>query len=103
MNGITDEETTPIGAEADDTWMHIEEVKKLRSAYANQIFVQPLGDSNIRVNFGEVLDDEPRYHTALVLSASNALQFAQLIERWARITLGEPELEEATQSAIVNG
>ena len=70
-----------------DNWEHVDAIKKLTAAYVNQLFIQPLGDGNLRLNFGEALDEEPRYHTAIVISAANAKSFAELIHRWAVDTL----------------
>ncbi len=69
---------------------HVEAVKKLNAIYTNQVFVQPLGDGNIRINFGETLDEEPRYHTSVVVSAANALDFANLVARMANSILSPP-------------
>jgi hypothetical protein len=71
----------------DDDWEHIEAAKKIDAIFANQVFVQPLGDGLLRLNFGEVLDDQPRYHSAIVISARNGLALADLIDRIARATL----------------
>jgi hypothetical protein len=73
---------------ADDLWMDQEAAKKLTGIYTNRVFVQPLGDGLVRVNFGEVLDEsEPTYHTALVMTAINAAAFAELIQRLANANI----------------
>ena len=98
MNETTQEppEEEPVAeqAEADvdwDTWLNSEAVKKLNGQFTNRLFVQHLGDGLIRLNFGDVMDaQEPTYHTAIVLTASNAMQFAELIYRMASAAIPPP-------------
>ena len=98
--------TTPE-VDASDNWEHIDAIKKLTAVYVNQLFIQPLGDGNLRLNFGEALDDEPRYHTAIVISAENAKLFSELVYRWAVDTITPPVITPPTIQAVptepVNG
>lgn len=65
-----------------DTWLNAEAVKKLNGQFANRLFVQHLGDGLLRLNFGDVMDEsEPAYHTAIVVTAANAISIAELIYR----------------------
>jgi hypothetical protein len=65
-----------------DNWLETEAVKKLNGQFTNRLFVQHLGDGLLRLNFGDVQDSsDPSYHTALVITAANAIQFAELIYR----------------------
>lgn len=74
-----------------DTWLDTEAAKKLNGQFTNRIFVQHLGDGLIRLNFGDVLDvEEPSYHTAIVLTANNAVQFAELIYRMGNAAMPPP-------------
>lgn len=65
--------------EEQDFWFENEAAKKLNGLYANRIYVQPLGEGMVRINFGEVLDEDSSYHTAIVVTAQQAKQFAQVI------------------------
>lgn len=82
-----DEVVHPAEAESDpdadyNTWLNADAAKKLSGQFSNRLFAQHLGDGLLRLNFGDVMDpDEPTYHTALVITAANAVQFAQLIYR----------------------
>lgn len=77
--------------EEPDLWLHREAAKKLNALYSNRIFVQPLPEGLVRLNFGEVLDeDEPTYHSCVILTAENALQFADLIRNVAAGLLPPP-------------
>ena len=72
-------------------WQDLEAVKKLTGQFVNRIFVQHMGDGMLRLNFGEVLDaDDPTYHTALVISAANAMSFAELIYGMAQQAIAPP-------------
>jgi hypothetical protein len=62
-----------------DLWLDVEASKKNVGQFANRIFVQPLGNGMVRINLGEVLDDDPSYHTAIVVTAEQGMQFASLI------------------------
>jgi len=84
---VTDNRTDPI-----DYWEEREAAKKVNGLYANHVYVQPLGQGMVRVNFGEVLDEEPRYHTAVVLTPENARDFAILMYQIAVRLAPEPEL-----------
>lgn len=76
----------------DDYWEETEAAKKLNAIFANQVYVQHLGSSLLRINLGESLDEEPRYHTAIVMTAANAYQFGALLMRMAEATLPKPEV-----------
>lgn len=65
--------------QTEDNWEDREASKKIDGKFANRVYVQPLGNGMVRVNFGEVLDEYPSYHTAVVMTASDALRFAGLI------------------------
>ncbi len=65
--------------EEQDFWQEIEAAKKINGLFANRIYVQPLGDGMVRINLGEVLDEETSYHSAVVVTALQAKQFAQVI------------------------
>jgi hypothetical protein len=84
---VTEEEIAEVAAQ---NWPHLEEIKKLRASYANQVFVQPMGDGNLRLNFGETLDEESLYHTAVVLSYGNAIELSSLIQRMVAAAYGAP-------------
>lgn len=74
------------------SWLDLEATKKIHGIFANRIYVQPLGDGMVRLNFGEVLDnDDPTYHTALVMTASQAESFARLIHKVSLAILGYTE------------
>jgi hypothetical protein len=62
-----------------DLWEDQEAAKKITGQFANRIFVQPLQNGLVRINFGEVLDTEASYHTAIVVTAEQAIGFAQVI------------------------
>lgn len=56
--------------------------RKLRGLFTDRIYVQPHIDGmHLRINFGEVVGGEAQYHTAIVVSSSEALEFADLIHR----------------------
>jgi hypothetical protein len=84
-----------------DTWEHREASKKLTAVHTNQVFVQPMADGLLRVSFGEVLDDEAQYHTALIMTARNALLFGDLIARTAAAMLNPPPIVQAPTTAGV--
>lgn len=65
--------------EEQDFWYEMEAAKKINGLFANRIYVQPLGEGLVRINFGEVLDADPSYHSAVVVTALQAKQFAQVI------------------------
>ena len=67
-------------ADSEDNWEDREASKKNDGKFANRIYVQPLGNGMVRVNFGEVLDEFPSYHTAIVMTAANAVEFAGLMQ-----------------------
>ena len=69
------EEDEPV----EDYWEDREAAKKINGIYANRIFVQPLGDGMVRINLGEVIDEDRSYHTAAVVTAHQAVAFAQII------------------------
>jgi hypothetical protein len=89
----------------DEYWEQRDASKKNPGLYTNQIYVQHLGEGLLRLSFGEVLDDEPRYHSALVLTAHNAYAFGELMMRMAQAAAAaETEAldktnEEATREA----
>lgn len=91
-----------------DDWFDREAAKKINGVYANRIFVQPTTDGLLRLNFGEIYDDDPTYHTAIILSAANAESFARLIHGMA-VTLLMPPVappetpEEQQAGAAANG
>ena len=62
-----------------DLWEDREAAKKITGQFANRIFVQPLKNGLVRINFGEVLDEEASYHTAIIVTAEQAVEFAQVI------------------------
>ncbi len=72
-------------------WEDREATKKIDGKFANRIYVQPVGDGMVRINLGEVLDDEPSYHTAVVVTAERAVDFAKLLQRVAEeiVELGD--------------
>jgi len=82
-----------------DLWEDIEEAKKINGTFANRIFVQPLGNGMVRINFGEVLDEFPSYHTAIVVRADQAAGFAQVIYN---ISTGVIEAEQQAAEAASN-
>jgi hypothetical protein len=63
----------------DPYWEDRDASKANKGVFANRIYVQPLGNGMVRINFGEVLDDQPTYHTAIVVTAEQAVGFAQVI------------------------
>jgi len=79
-----------------DFWEHTEAAKKLNALYTNRIYVQPLGEGIVRINFGETMDAEPSYHTAIAATPEQAIEFASLIYRVANTML---ERLAATQTA----
>lgn len=79
--------------EPEDHWLHREAVKKLTAVYASRIFVQPVGQGMVRLSFGEALDDDdPIYHTSIVMTATNAAQFAELIYSTSQAILAPPPI-----------
>ena len=81
----------------DAQWEEREAAKKNTGLFTNRVFAQPLGDGLVRVNFGEVIDTEPSYHTAIVITAANAVAFGELIYRMG-IALTPPSDEQATEA-----
>jgi len=77
-------------SEVTDYWEDREAAKKLTGVFANRVYVQPISPGMVRVNFGEVLDEEPTYHTAIVLTAADAMSFAALIYQVAQANLPAP-------------
>lgn len=63
-------------------WEAQDQTKQLPARFATRLYVTPEGQ-HIRIAFGERIDDETVYHTALVLPAGEALQMAQLLARIA--------------------
>ncbi len=56
--------------------------RKLRGLFTDRVYVQPHGDGmHLRINLGEVVGGEAQYHTAIVVSSADALEFAELIHR----------------------
>lgn len=81
--------TTPEDYTPD--WLDTDAAKKNNGIFTNRIFVQHLGEGMLRLNFGEILAaDDPSYHTALVISAANAVTFAELIYRMGNAALTPP-------------
>ncbi|WP_374942347.1 hypothetical protein [Sphingomonas sp.] len=58
-------------------------VRSLRSFYTNRVFLQISG-ANIRLNFGEMVSGEAIYHTALIMSATEAVGYADIIREIAQ-------------------
>lgn len=73
-----------------DYWLETEAAKKIQGLFANQVYVQHLGSGLLRVNFGEVLDEDPRFHSAIVLTAENAYAFGALMQRMAQAAVAPP-------------
>ena len=73
--------------EIPDLWEDREASKHLNAIFANRIFVQAVGDGLVRLNFGEITEEEPRYHSALLVSAHSAASFAQLMYQMASAIL----------------
>lgn len=66
----------------------LESSRKLRGLFTDRIYVQPHGDGmHMRINFGEVVGGETQYHTAIVVSSANAVEFASLIHRLAVVSI----------------
>jgi len=57
-------------------------IRALQSRYTNRVFIQITG-ANLRVNLGEVISGETVYHTALIMSASEAIGYADLLTEMA--------------------
>ena len=75
-----------------DDWENREAARRINALFANQVFVQPVGDGMLRINFGQVLtDEEPSYHSAVVISGQNAVAFGELIYRYGRILTAPPQ------------
>lgn len=56
--------------------------RKLRGLFTDRIYVQQHGDGmHLRINFGEIVGGDAEYHTAIVVTSSDALEFAELIHR----------------------
>lgn len=85
----------------DDYWEDREASKKLTGRYANRIYVQPLGNGMVRINFGEVLDEEPSYHSAIVVTAEQAIGFAHVIFN-VSTELAEAEHQASSAVAAAN-
>lgn len=82
-----------------DFWEDTFAAKKLNGIYSNRIYAQPLGDGMVRINFGEILDDEPRYHTAIVATAAQVKAFAQLMFNVSQAVL-EAEMAAIKESNL---
>lgn len=74
-----------------DYWEEREAAKRLNALYTHNIYVHPIGGGMVRINFGASLDEEPSYHTALVMTAENARDFACLIYGVAVQLAPEPD------------
>lgn len=77
--------------EEPDYWEEREASKRLTPTYVSNIYVQPAGGGMVRLNFGAAMDLDPTYHTALVMSADNAREFAKLIYQIAIALSPEPD------------
>lgn len=79
--------------DVNDYWMEREAAKKINALFANRIYVQPIATGMVRLNFGEMLDEyDPTYHTAIVLTAEEAVSFAVLIHRIGTALLSPPPI-----------
>jgi hypothetical protein len=85
---VTDDKATAAEDQYNDDWEHRDAARKISALFANQVYVQPVGDGMLRINFGQVLsDDEPSYHTAVVVSARNAVAAGELLYRYGQSLL----------------
>lgn len=83
-----------------DLWEHSEAAKKLNALYANRIYVQPLPEGAVRINFGETMDADPSYHTAIVATPHQALDFASVIFRIAQAMIEDQKSADAALAAM---
>ena len=81
------------GEDFDVYWEDREASKGVNGIYTNRVFVYQTNDGLLRINFGEMVDDAPRYHTAIVVSPTNAVIFAQLMHQVASPMIQPPPLE----------
>jgi hypothetical protein len=63
--------------------------KELSALYCNRMYVLPQG-TNLRVALGEVISGDSKYHSAVVISAADALEMGRLLVRMANDALGIP-------------
>ncbi len=56
----------------------------------------------LRLTFGELLDDQPRYHSAITITAQNAAEFAVLIYKFAEAAIA-PTIPVADPTESPNG
>lgn len=62
--------------------------RKLRGLFTDRIYIQPHGDGmHLRINFGEVVGGAAEYHTAIVVSSTEAVEFAELMHRMALLSI----------------
>ncbi len=68
----------------DPNYLDAKAAGKVDATLANRIFIQPTPDGWLRMAFGDVYDvDDPRYHSAFIVSPENAKQFAELMYQFA--------------------
>jgi hypothetical protein len=97
---VTDPRDQPATEETPfDEWEHRDAAKKVSAIYANQVYIQPMAEGLIRVNFGEVMDEDPSYHTAIVLTPANCLLFSDLMARMATAVLKQTSVVTPTEPA----
>lgn len=82
----------------------LEKVSRLTSLYANRLFVQTLENGLVRLNFGEIHNaGDPRYHTSVVLTCLDAIEFAQLIYNMSSTSLAAHERYMSEAAAAERG
>lgn len=69
--------------------------KRLHGLYADRIFVHPTGQ-HLRISFGEKIDDETTFHTAIVVADNEAVKFATLMLRIATASVKKNTAEDDT-------
>jgi hypothetical protein len=81
-----------------DNWLERDASRAVRSVFTNRMFVQALGGDMLRVSFAENLDDDPRYHSAIAISAVNAIEFAQLLYQMGTALLPQPPIQTVQEA-----
>lgn len=102
MSDTHNDDSDTFSLPPNEDWDHKDAASKITATFANQAFVQPLGDGLIRISFGETFPDEleVRYHTSVVMSARNALELAQIMYRFsAPIVAPTPIVETQVPSS----
>lgn len=85
----------------DNFWEDREAAKAIAAKFSNRIYVQPIGQGMVRIAFGEILDSSPSYHTVVVVTAAQALDFANVIYNMADLADNQAKAEMAAQFAAM--